>query len=70
MASQRDNQVKVTALLRAGHKVSDVANLVGLAQPSIMRSRSALTKAKVSIDMQAVDETLVTSNVNYHEFLF
>ena len=31
MARQRDNRVKVSTLLRAGHKVTDVANLVGLA---------------------------------------
>ena len=30
MALQRDNRVKRCTLLRSGHKVSDVANLVGL----------------------------------------
>ena len=30
MASQRDNRMNVSALLRAGHKVSEVANLVGV----------------------------------------
>ena len=29
MAPQRDNRVTISALLRAGHKVSEVANLVG-----------------------------------------
>ena len=34
-APQRDNRVKVSAILRAGHKVSEVAHLVGyLTQPS------------------------------------
>ena len=47
MVPQRDNRMKVTALLRAGPKVSDVANLIDLAQPS-KRSRSAWTMAKVS----------------------
>ena len=48
MTAQRDNRVKVSAILRAGHKVSEFANLVGLAQPST-RSRSVWTIAKVSI---------------------
>ena len=34
MSPQRDNRVKVSALHRSGHKVSEVANLVGLAQSS------------------------------------
>ena len=40
MAPQRDIRVKVSALLRARHKMREVANLVGLAEPS-MRLRSA-----------------------------
>ena len=32
MAVQRDNRVKVSALLRAGHKVSEAANLVGVSR--------------------------------------
>ena len=40
IAPQRDNRVKVSALLRAGHKVSEVANLAGLTQPCT-QSRSA-----------------------------
>ena len=51
MIPQRDNSVKVSALLRAGHKVSEVANLVGfLAQP-YMRSGSVWTMAMISTDM-------------------
>ena len=44
MAPQGDNIVKVSALLRVGHKVSEVAHLVGLAQPST-RSKSTWTIA-------------------------
>ena len=40
MAPQRDNRVKVTALLHAGHKVSEIANLVGV----------SLTTAKKRMD--------------------
>ena len=58
MASQRDNRVKVSALLIAGHKVSEVANHVSLAQQS-MRSRSAWAMVNVSTDMQAVVERLL-----------
>ena len=43
MTPQRDNGVKVFALLRAGHKVSEAANLVGFTHLST-RSRSAWTK--------------------------
>ena len=53
MAPQRDNRVKVSALLSARHKVSEVANLVGLAQAST-RSRSTWTMAKVSTEVQVV----------------
>ena len=35
MAIQRDNRVKVSALLRAGHKVSEVANLVGVSRATV-----------------------------------
>ena len=35
MSPQSDNRVKVFALLRAGHKLSEIANLVGFAQPSM-----------------------------------
>ena len=59
MAPQRDNQVKVSALFCAGYKVSEVANLVGLAQPS-RRSRSTWTIAKISTDVQAVVERLLS----------
>ena len=58
MAPQRDNLVKVSAFLRVGYKVSEVANHVGLAQPTV-RSRSAWTMAKVSTDAQAVVERLL-----------
>ena len=37
MVTQRDNRMKVSAFLRAGHKVSEIANLVGLAQSSIKK---------------------------------
>ena len=58
MALQRDNRVKVSALLHAGYNVSKVANLVGLAQRS-NGSRSAWTIGKVSTDEQAVVERLL-----------
>ena len=35
MAPHRDNSVKVSALLRAGHKVSEVANLVGVSRTTV-----------------------------------
>ena len=35
MAQQRENRVKVSALLRAGHKVSEVANLVGVTRTTV-----------------------------------
>ena len=47
MAPKKDNQMKVSVLPRAGHKVGEVANLAGLAQPFI-RSGSAWTMAKVN----------------------
>ena len=56
---RRDNRMKVSALLRSRHKVSEVANLVGLAQPST-RWRSAWTMAKASPDVQAVVERLLS----------
>ena len=58
MTPQRDNRLKVSALLRAWNDVSEVANLVGFAQSST-RSRSAWTVAKVSTDVQAVVERLL-----------
>ena len=58
MAPQRENRFKVSALLRAEHKVSEIANIVGLAQPST-RSRSVWTMAKVSTDLQTVIERLL-----------
>ena len=58
MAPQSRNRMKVSALLRAGQKVSKIANLVGLAQP-LTPSRSAWTMAKVSTDGQAVVEKLL-----------
>ena len=47
MTPQRDNRVKGSAVLRAGHKLSEVTNPVGLAQPCT-RSSSAWTMSKVS----------------------
>ena len=35
MAPQRDNWVKESAPLRAGHKVSEVANLVGVSRIAV-----------------------------------
>ena len=35
MASQREKRMKVSALLRAGHKVSEVANLVGVSPTTV-----------------------------------
>ena len=35
MAPQTDNRVKVSALLRAGHKVGEVANLVGVSRTTV-----------------------------------
>ena len=58
MAQQRDNGVTVSALLRAGRKVSEVANHVGLSQLST-RSRSAWPMGTVSTDVQAVFEKMV-----------
>ena len=56
---QRDNRVKVSAILLAGHKVSKIANLVGcVARPST-RSRSAWTMTKMSIDGQEAVERLL-----------
>ena len=57
MAPRRDNRVKVSAIFRAGHKVSDVTFLVGLAQRS-MRSKIKITaqtdnRAKVSLLLRA-----------------
>ena len=52
MAPQGDYLVKVPTLLRAGYKVSEVANNVGLAQP-LTRSRScALDTAKQNEELQ------------------
>ena len=63
MASKRDNRVKVSALLRAGHKwVRSQTFVRCFAQPST-RSRSAWTMAKVSTDVQAVVETLLRSTI-------
>ena len=35
MAPRRENRMKVSALLRAGHKVSKVANLVGVSPTTV-----------------------------------
>ena len=59
IAPQRDNRAKVSALLRAGHKVSEFANLVGVSRTTVYAIRSALTLAKVSTDVQAMFERLL-----------
>ena len=56
---RRDNRFKVSALLYTVLKGSEVVSLVGLTQPST-RSRSALTMAKVSADVQAVVKRLLS----------
>ena len=55
MTPQRDKWVKVSALLRAGHKVSDVANA-----KSSTRSRSVWSMAKVLTCVQAVVKRLLS----------
>ena len=35
MALQRDNRVNVSALLRVEHKVSEVANLIGVSHTTV-----------------------------------
>ena len=42
MAPQRDNQVKVSALLHAGHKMSEVANLVGVSLTSVYATKKCM----------------------------
>ena len=60
MTPQRDSQVKVSVLLRAGHNVSEVANLVRVSRKTVYtQSRRAWTMAKVSTDVQTVVETLL-----------
>ena len=39
MAPERDNRVKVSALLRAGHKVSEVAKLVGVSRTTVYANK-------------------------------
>ena len=50
MAPQRDNRMKLSALLLVGHKVSEVADLVGLAQPS-MQSRRHERRQNINLAM-------------------
>ena len=60
MALQRNNEVKVSALLREGHKVSEVINLVGVSCTQLStRSRNAWAMAKVSPDEQVVVKRLL-----------
>ena len=54
-----ENRAKVSALLHAGHKVREVANLADLAEPSML-SEKAWTMAKVSTDVQAPVERLLS----------
>ena len=56
---QRDNRVKVSALLWAGHKASEAANLVRVSRTKSTWSRSAWTMMTVSTDVQAVVERLL-----------
>ena len=53
-----ERQSNDSIVFRAGHKVSEAANLVGLAKPSAP-SKSAWTVAKVSTDVQAVVKKLL-----------
>ena len=55
IAPQRDNRAKVSILLQAEHKVSEIVILVGVST----RSKSAWTMAQVSTDVQAVVEKLL-----------
>ena len=59
MAPQRENRVKVSTLLHAGHKVSEVANRVGVSCTAVYVIKKSWTMAKVSIDVQAVVERLL-----------
>ena len=42
MYPQRDNRVKVSALLRAGHKVSEVAKLVGVSRTTVYATKKRM----------------------------
>ena len=42
MAPQRESRVKVSVLLRARHKVSEVANLVGVPRPTVYTSKKRM----------------------------
>ena len=54
MAPQRDNRVKVSALLRAGHKVSEVANLVEMSRTTVYalkkRVDEGVTRRRIVVD--------------------
>ena len=68
IAPQRDNQVRVSALLRVGQKMSETTNLVSLAHPSTW-SISTWTMAKVSTDVHAVVDRLLSHQwypASYH----
>ena len=54
MAPQSDSQMKVSALLRAGHKVCEVANLVRVSRTTVDAIKKRMDNAKVSTDVQAV----------------
>ena len=56
MAMERGNRVKASVLLRTGHKVSEVANLVSVSRTTSTRSRSAWARVKVLTGAQAVVE--------------
>ena len=59
MAPQKGNRVKVYVLLRAGHKVSEIANFVGVSRTSAYAIKKLWTMAKVSIGVQTVVEKLL-----------
>ena len=46
MAPQRDNRFKVSALLHAGHKVSEVANLVGVSRITVYAIKKCMNYGK------------------------
>ena len=55
---QRNNRVKVSALFRAGHKVSEV-DLVGVSRTNVYEIKKRRMMAKVSADLQAEVERLL-----------
>ena len=56
MAPQRDTRVTVFALLRVGHKVSAVANFVGVSRITVKAIKKHMNDGKCVKDVQAVVE--------------